>query len=126
MATADLDGDGDLDVIVVGNNSKAEVLQNVGQELGNFLRLWLTAGNGRSVTGARIELVQDSTKMVRELLGGSSYLSASEATVHFGLGRSTKVGRMTILWPNGTQQEFNGMTPGCYGIEQGQVPVRFD
>lgn len=39
--------------------------------------------------------------LIREIVGGGSYISASDRQVHFGLGRAAKVNRLEVRWPSG-------------------------
>ncbi|HEY7309032.1 MAG TPA: CRTAC1 family protein [Gemmataceae bacterium] len=101
-AYADLDGDGDLDVILVGNGGPAHVLRN-DNKLGNhWIRLRLE-GDGvrsnRSAIGARVILQAGGIEQRREVAAARGYLSQSELTVTFGLGETTKIDRLTIYWP---------------------------
>ena len=43
----------------------------------------------------------DGRRLVQELHAGSSYLSSADPRAHFGLGGETKVGKLTIRWPDG-------------------------
>jgi hypothetical protein len=101
-AYADLDGDGDLDVILVGNGGPARVLRN-DNELGHhWVRLRLE-GDGvhsnRSAIGARVILEAGGVEQRREVAAARGYLSQSELVVTFGLGEIKQIDRITILWP---------------------------
>ena len=92
LAVADIDNDGDLDVLVTNNGGPAELLRNdaaAGNSL--LLRLVGTRGN-RGAVGARIRLTAGGVSQVREIKAGSSYLGQSDLRAHFGLGQATQVG----------------------------------
>ena len=101
-AFADLDSDGDLDVILIGNGGPALVLRNDNNLGHHWLRLKLE-GDGihsnRSAIGARIILQTSEGEQRREVVAARGYLSASELVQTFGLGKSAKVERITIHWP---------------------------
>lgn len=101
-AYADLDGDGDLDVILVGNGGPARVLRNDNQLGHHWIRLRLE-GDGvhsnRSAIGARVVLEANGIEQHREIAAARGYLSQSELVVTFGLGEVEKIDRITIYWP---------------------------
>jgi hypothetical protein len=104
-AYADLDGDGDLDVILLQAGGAPLLLRNE-QQLGHhWLRVRL-AGEGRNPAGlgARIELRAGGTRQLRRVHPTRSYLSQSELPVTFGLGKATAVESLTVTWPDGSEQ----------------------
>ena len=98
----DLDGDGDLDVILCANDGPPLVLRNDADLKHHFVRLRLT-GDGvisnRSAIGSTVTLHAGDHKMIRTVVGARGYLSQSEFPVTFGLGPLNKVDRVTIRWP---------------------------
>ena len=101
-AYADLDGDGDLDVILVGNGGPALVLRN-DNNLGHHWIRFKLKGDGvhsnRSAIGARIVLETKDGEQRREIAAARGYLSQSELVATFGLGKTEKIQRLTIHWP---------------------------
>jgi hypothetical protein len=114
-AFADIDGDGDLDVVLTANGGPARLLRNEGGAGHHWLRLRLE-GDGkrsnRSAIGARVQVEGGGSVWRREVVSGRGYLSQSELTLTFGLGKTDKVDRVTVRWPGrnaGPAQEFTGL-----------------
>jgi hypothetical protein len=111
-AYLDYDGDGDLDVAIVGNGGEARLLRNDTKLGHHYVRLRLegTAGN-RSAIGARVTAVIDGVTVERTVAGARGYLSQSEFPVTLGLGKATKVEKVTVRWPgkDGKPQEWTNL-----------------
>ena len=105
LAAADIDNDGDLDLLIVNNGDSVDLLRNEGGSAANALlvRLVGTTGN-RSAVGARLRLTGGGTTQVREVKAGSSYLAQHDSRVHFGLATATRAERLEIRWPGGAIQ----------------------
>jgi hypothetical protein len=109
-AFADLDNDGDIDV-VVNNMHAAPDLFRLDSHTGahwTTVKLVGTRSN-RSAIGARVRLFTDGAMQVQEVRGGGSYYSQNDLRVHFGLGRSTAVERLEIRWPNGLEEQWTNL-----------------
>jgi hypothetical protein len=123
-AYADLDGDGDLDVVVVENGGPARVFINRLDRPSQSVRVKL-AGSGRSnrdAVGARVTARIGQQSLTQEVSGGQSYLSAPEKTLTFGLGRASKIDSLEIRWPDGTLETRRDIAPGAtVVIEEGMA-----
>ena len=101
-AVADIDGDGDLDLLFAAVNSPPRLLRN-DQQLGNhWLRVDVTGPKGcRSSIGAQVQIELDHAKVIGQVMPTRSYLSQSESPVTFGLGKNDTIKRVTVTWPGG-------------------------
>lgn len=103
-AFGDLDGDGDLDIIVSNYQRGLTILRNDvfgGHQLNIELR---GIGSNRFGIGATIMIETSKGRQWRTLMLARGYLSSSEPMAHFGLGEETVVKRLTITWPSGIVQ----------------------
>jgi hypothetical protein len=109
-AFADIDGDGDLDVVMTQIAGPPMVLRN-DQHLGHhWMRLKLigTTSN-RDAIGAWVKIRVGSQTLSRQVMPTRSYLSQSELPVTFGLGAATRVDDVIITWPGGKVQKPEGL-----------------
>ncbi|HMA18293.1 MAG TPA: ASPIC/UnbV domain-containing protein, partial [Thermoanaerobaculia bacterium] len=125
-AYADLDGDGDLDVVIVENGGPARVFLNHLDRASQSVRVKL-AGSGRSnrdAVGARVTARIGRQSLTQEVSGGQSYLSAPEKTLTFGLGRASKIDSLEIRWPDGTLETRRDVPGGsALFLEEGKRPA---
>lgn len=108
-AFADIDGDGDLDVIITQTGGAPLLLRNE-QALGNhWIRFKLTGTkSNRDAIGAWVRVRSGNVIQTRQVMPTRSYLSQSEPDVTFGLGKDARIDEVSIVWPRGGKQVVTG------------------
>jgi tetratricopeptide (TPR) repeat protein len=117
FAVTDLDGDGNLDLVLKSRLApQVKAFLNDSTEGRKSIAVCLTG-----TIGARV----DADGVVRFLNAGSGYLSQHTKMLHFGLGDRTEVANLRILWPSGARQEFHGLAAGFrYDITEGSEELQ--
>jgi len=110
LATADFDNDGDIDILVNNRGDAPELLRNDGGNANNWLtvRLIGTKSN-RDGIGASLKLVSEGFAEFDQAKGGTSYMSASDPRIHFGLGKRKTIESLEITWPSGTVDKLTSI-----------------
>jgi hypothetical protein len=113
-ALGDLDNDGRIDIILNPMNEPAVLLRNRHDAGHHWLGVELVGRPYRDAVGALLELEVDGGKLLRTVKGGGSYLSSGDRRVVFGLGPRTRVGRLSVRWPSGKTQTWEGLAVDRY------------
>ncbi len=102
VALADLSNRGTLDVIVANQRGPLLVYANTVSPGRHWIAFELegTASN-RSAIGARVEVEWNGQRQVQEVSGGSGFSAQNQRRLHFGLGSTAEVAKVTIRWPSG-------------------------
>ena len=109
-AFADIDGDGDPDVVLTQINGPPLLLQNDQRLDHRWLRIKLVGTrSNRDAIGAWVKIRAGNQTLWRQVMPARSYLSQSELPVTFGLGKSDRVDEATILWPDGSKQRLDSL-----------------
>lgn len=130
IGVTDWDQDGDLDIwfhnrtgprLRLMQNQTNTVASKNGQHFVAF-RLQGTSSN-RDAIGARVTVFVegDDRPLVQTLYAGDAYLSQSTKWIHFGLGKTQKIEKVSIRWPSGLVEEISNLRINCrYQIVEGE------
>jgi len=100
-AFGDFDNDGDLDVVIMNQNEPPSLLRNDAPPGNHWLKVRLEGTqSNRSAIGARVLLHYGGKVQAQEVMSQSSYLSANDPRLHFGLG-AEKTATLEVRWPRG-------------------------
>ncbi len=107
---ADIDHDGDLDVLFTNNAGPARLFRNDGGNKNHWLCV-KTVGTkaNRNGIGAVVRIESAGGKQWSAVRSGSSYASQSDLALTFGLGKDTSVTNISVEWPSGTKQSFKNI-----------------
>jgi hypothetical protein len=107
IAYADMDGEGDLDLLITQNGRRPALLRNDQATRHHWLRLVLRGrAPNTDALGARVSLTAGGVTQVREHFPARGYLSSVELPLTFGLGEATQVETLGIGWPDGRVQRL--------------------
>jgi enediyne biosynthesis protein E4 len=122
VAFGDLDNDGRTDLVISQVNEPAAVLRGIGGRDCHWLGIELVGKDHADVVGARVQLQVGKRTLTRFAKGGGSYLSSGDRRLLFGLGPDGKPGPLTVTWPNGSRQTFDGLAADrYYRIHEGKA-----
>lgn len=108
LACADIDDDGDIDLVLNNLQEPAEVVRNDSPRDGrNWVRLKLVGtGSNRAAIGARVTLQAGGLRQMAEVVSGQSYYSHSDLRPHFGLGAAATIDWLEVRWPSGERSRI--------------------
>ena len=109
----DLDNDGRIDLVVSHLNEPVAVLRGIGGPANHWLGVRLVGKDHACTVGARAVFTVNGQRLTRFAKGGGSYASSADPRLIFGLGRET-TGRLTVTWPDRTEQSFDGLAVDRY------------
>lgn len=122
LATVDWDDDGRLDLLLKNRTApRLRFLRNQRPSAGNYLKVDLRGVHcNRDAIGAKVTVELPQRTISKTLYAGDGYLAQSSKRLHFGLGAAKKILKLTVLWPDGSQDSFDRVAINSrYFIEQG-------
>ncbi|MCC5930276.1 MAG: VCBS repeat-containing protein [Cyclobacteriaceae bacterium] len=111
-AFADLDNDGDLDLIINNIDLEASLFKNHSDKLSenNYLQIRLLGSDKNTMAlGSQVTLQTGNTKQFYEHYIHRGYKSTVSDVIHFGLGKTNVVDHLMVVWPDGKVTEINGV-----------------
>jgi hypothetical protein len=102
LAVGDIDNDGDSDLLLMNAGEAPVLLRNEGGNQNSWLGINLAGTkSNRDGVGARITVTMGGKSKTRQRMGGTSYCSASDPRLLFGLGSIRRVDEIEVTWPSG-------------------------
>ena len=117
LAILDYDNDGDVDVLIshVDLEAAPALLRNDGSTGNHWLGVTLTGKNGlTSGLGAFVKVSAGGREQVVVNQWSTGYLSNSDPRIHLGLGKSSRIERLEVTWPDGSIQAFENLATDRY------------
>lgn len=112
-AYADIDGDGDLDVVLTQIGGPALLLRNEQSAGNHWVRIRLRGlGGNREAIGAWVTIRVGGQEMARQVMPTKSYLSQSELPITLGLGKFERIDSVQVRWPSGQVRKLEGVPAG--------------
>lgn len=107
---ADIDNDGDLDVITNNTNAVASLYINKTDATSNFLKIKLQfKGKNSFGIGAKVISYSNGKKQFKELQTTRGFQSSSEPMIHFGYGKIKQIDSLVVIWPDKTYQSLKNV-----------------
>ncbi len=123
LATADLDNDGTLEVVIVNLHERPSLWKNLAAT-GGALMVEAKLANGRDAVGARVTVTANGRALIDEVRSGGFHISHGDFRVHFGVGKAEKA-RVAIRWPDGTSKDYGEVATGqLVSVKQGAGIVK--
>jgi hypothetical protein len=113
-AYADLDNDGDYDIVINNLNDQATLLRNNQNEIqkNHYLKIGLNGKNRNTAgIGAKVIVVIDSAEIFQEAYFTRGYASSVEPVLTIGIGKSETIKAVKIYWPDGSLSDLKNIAP---------------
>lgn len=102
VAYADIDNDGDLDILAAGG--KIQLFRNDTPKLGNWLEVKITGKDHCDAIGTRLRLFNNNISLIREIQGGKGTTNQHSLVQHFGIGKEFQNFTLEITFPSGEKR----------------------
>ena len=126
VAIGDLFDDGKLEVVIENLKGQPTILRPEGGPANHWVSFELEGTqSNRLALNARVKCFSGDLVQEGEVLSGGSYLSQNDLRIHFGLGTTTQINRLEILWPSGKKEVFLDLhADHFYKVKEGEGVAR--
>ncbi len=112
LAVGDLFHRGVLDLVIENLDGSPMILEPKPIPANHWVSFALEGSpTNRLALNARIRLTTGTLHQLQEVRSGGSYLSQSDLSLHFGIGKAHTIDKVEVLWPNGPTQTFTNIQP---------------
>jgi hypothetical protein len=112
-AFGDFDNDGDIDVVVMNMDEPPSLLRNDLKSDNRWIKIKLRGTkSNRSAIGSTVTIEAGGKTQTAAVLSQASFISQNDSRLHFGLGSSASVDKITVRWASGETEEFPGAPAG--------------
>jgi enediyne biosynthesis protein E4 len=119
LAVGDVDNDGDPDVLLLAVGEPPRLLRNDGGNRNHWLGVRLEGSrSNRDGVGAVVRVTAGGRRLTQARAGGTSYASASDPRLLFGLGSAPKAERVEVRWPSGLVSVMSDVPSNRYVVVQ--------
>ncbi len=107
---ADLDNDGDLEIVINNIDDQASLFENHSSENNNYLTLSFEGTeNNKNGLGVKALVRSNGLEQFQEMTLSRGFQSSVDPRLHFGLGTADKIEELAVTWPDGKVQKFNNL-----------------
>jgi hypothetical protein len=110
LATADFFNDGQVGFAVNCRGTYPVLMRNQGASMNHWFEVLLIGTkSNRDGIGTKLKLTAEGITQTDQMKSGSSYMSASDPRIHFGLGKRTRIESLVITWPSGQVDKLSNL-----------------
>ncbi len=114
LALGDLDNDGQPDLVISHLNEPVTILHGIPPPGTHWLGLEFVGKQHRPIVGAKVTIEAGGRQQTKFVVGGGSYLSASDPRLLVGLGAEAKIDRVSVFWPWGQMKTWRDLAADRY------------